>query len=358
MSLQVSRRNGSQGMRWRRVVGWLALAAMLVTGLGLMLIEWRWKRRFDAAYPAIAASHDPAVVARGEYLVYGAASCAYCHVPREDWERLDKGERLPLTGHYLFPLPFGDLYSPNLTPDPVTGIGARSDAELARVLRYGVRADGRAAFPLMEIRLSDEDLTAVVSYLRLQAPVPHAVPEHELTWFGKALMAFAIAPGSLSKAPPERSPAGATVERGAYLANDVSSCVSCHTDRGPDGALVGPPFGGGQRLDVAADSAKVFVAPNLTPDAATSPVGQWSEDTFVARFRMGPQIPGTPMPWGAFARLTDEDVRAIYRYLRSLPPTRNPTGPPVQTKAGTPAVDCSPHIVRGTFSGPVRPSPS
>ena len=97
--------------------------------------------------------------AKGEYLVYSAAACAYCHVPREEWDRLDKGERLPLTGHHLFRLPFGDFYSPNLTPDDGTGIGRRSDAELARVLRFGVRADGRAAFPLMEFELTDEDLT-------------------------------------------------------------------------------------------------------------------------------------------------------------------------------------------------------
>lgn len=333
MSLHASRGKWVRGLRWRRVVAGCALALALLAGSGLVLIQWRWTRHFDAPYPEIAASHDPAVIAQGEYLVYSAAACAYCHVPREAWGRLDHGERLPLTGHHLFRLPFGDIYSSNLTPDPATGIGRRTDAELARTLRFGVRADGRAAFPLMEIRLSDEDLRAVASYLRAQAPLPHAVPEHRLTWFGKALMAFAITPAGPATVPLVTSPTGATVKRGAYLANDVSSCVSCHTDRGPDGALVGPRFGGGQRMDVAADPTKVFVTPNLTPDAATSPVGQWSEDVFVARFRMGEQVAGTPMPWGAFARMTDEDVRAIYRYLRSLPPTHNPTGPPVQTKS-------------------------
>ena len=67
-------------------------------------IELRWTRGFDAPYPALAASTDPAIVAEGEYLVYSAAACAYCHVPREQWDALDRGERLPLTGHHLFPL--------------------------------------------------------------------------------------------------------------------------------------------------------------------------------------------------------------------------------------------------------------
>jgi mono/diheme cytochrome c family protein len=332
MSLHASPTGRSRGRRWLRVLGGIALVLALLAGTGIIVLEARWKRRFDAPYPAIGARREPAIVAQGEYLVYSAAACAYCHVPREQWGRLDRGERLPLTGHHLFRLPFGDIYSANLTPDAETGIGRRSDAELARVLRFGVRADGRAAFPLMEFQLSDEDLTSIVSYLRSQSPVAHAVPEHHLTRFGKALMAFAITPASPAAAARANSPAGATVERGAYLANNVSSCVSCHTNRGSDGALTGPAFGGGQRMDVAADATKVFVSPNLTPDPASSPVGAWSEDTFVARFRVGEVIPGTPMPWGAYARFTDDDVRAVYRYLRSLPPTPNLTGPAVQAK--------------------------
>ena len=228
-------------------------------------------------------------------------------------EPLDRGERLPLTGHHLFRLPFGDIYSSNLTPDAETGIGKRADPDLARILRFGVRADGRAAFPLMEFRLSDEDLTSVVSYLRAQPAVSHAVPEHQLTRFGKVLMAFAIAPETPAAAAPAASPAGATVERGRYLANDVSSCVSCHTNRGSDGALVGPPFGGGQRMDVAADASKVFVSPNLTPDRETSPAGAWSEGPSSPGF-IGDSFPYS-MPWGAFARSLG--TARVYRYRRA-----------------------------------------
>lgn len=319
--------------RWLWGLAGIGVAGVILGGAGVAATEWRWTRRFAAPYPPIAASRDAAVIAQGEYLVYSAAACAYCHVPKREWTALDRGLRLPLTGEHLFRLPFGEIYSANLTPDQVTGIGRRTDGELARVLRYGVRADGRAAFPLMEMRLSDQDLIAVVSYLRSQEPIAHPVPEHRLSRFGKALMAFAIAPVDSIDTPLGASPTGASVERGRYLANDVSSCVSCHTNRGPDGALVGPPFAGGQRMDVAADPTKVYVSANLTPEPTTSPIGQWSEEAFVARFRMGEQVPGTPMPWGAFARMTTNDLLAIYRYLRSLPPTVNRIGAPIQAKS-------------------------
>ena len=72
--------------------------------------------------------------------------------------------------------------------------------------------------------------------------------------------------------------------------------------------------------------------PNLTPDARTSPIGTWTEDTFVARFRQGELVSGTPMPWGAYARMTDEDLRSVYRYLRTLPPFEHATGPVIQPK--------------------------
>ena len=87
-------------------------------------------------------------------------------------------------------------------------------------------------------------------------------------------------------------------------------------------------------MDVAADPTKVYVAPNLTPDFKTSLIGQWTEDVFVARFRVGEQVAGTPMPWGAYARMTDDDLKALFRYLRSLPPVNNPTGPAVQPRDG------------------------
>ena len=117
----------------------------------------------------------PDVLERGRYLVYGPAACAYCHVVREQWPALARGEMLPLTGAHVFPLPFGRIYSANITPDPETGIGRRTDGELARILRYGVRADGHVAVPLMEYQdMADEDLVAVISFLRSRPAVRQA----------------------------------------------------------------------------------------------------------------------------------------------------------------------------------------
>jgi mono/diheme cytochrome c family protein len=321
-------------MRMRTFVVAFVALILVASASAVVAIELRWKRTFAAPYPPVVASPDPAAIERGRYLVYGPATCAHCHVPKSEWTKLDAGAMPLLSGNHIFRLPFGEFYSANLTSDPTAGLGRRSDGEIARVLRYGVRADGRAAFPLMEYHdLRDEDVADVISFLRSQAAAPTAVPEHRLSLLGKALMAFAIEPSGPATAPDVPSPRGATAARGDYLANSVSLCASCHTDRDRrSGQLVGPRFGGGQRMDMAADATKVFVPPNLTPDADTSPIGRWSEDQFVARLQQGELVAGTPMPWGAYKRMTDDDMRAVYRYLRTLPPVRHATGPVIQDK--------------------------
>ena len=308
----------------------LAVAAL---AMGWWLINSRARRRFDAPYPLIQATSDPVVVERGRYLVYGPAACAYCHVPRERWNELAAGSELPLAGNHVFRLPFGELYSANLTSDPDTGVGRRTNGELARVLRYGVRADGRAAIPLMEYQnISDEDLVAIVSFLRTQPAIRNPVQDHVFSFLGKLIFAFAFTPEGPTGSPMATSPTGTSIERGAYLANKVSVCVTCHTDRGGDGQLVGPRFGGGQRMDVAADPTKVYVTPNLTPDPKTSVIGVWTEDAFIARFRAGELVAGTPMPWGAYGHMTDDDLRSVFRYLRSLPPVEHAVGATIQEK--------------------------
>jgi mono/diheme cytochrome c family protein len=311
----------------------IAIVGVVAAAVGLLMLALQlgWARRHDAPEPQLHATTDPDVVARGRYLVYGPAACAYCHRPKTDWPALARGEMPPLSGGHEFPLPFGAIFSSNLTADRDTGIGAASDGTIARVLRYGVRRDGRAAVPIMEFQnLSDEDLVAVLSFLRTQPSVHQQPPPQSLDVLRETVAWRADDAAGADEAAAAREPLRGDRRAGRYLANDVAACVSCHTDR-QSGALVGPRFAGGQHMDFAGDTTRVLVPPNLTPDAATGRIASWSENVFVARFHTGSSsIPETILPWGAYARMTDDDLRAIYRYLRSLPPTRRDTGPSVQ----------------------------
>jgi mono/diheme cytochrome c family protein len=312
-----------------------AAAVLVVLALGLVaLVEARWQRTYDAPYPAVQASHDAAVIARGEYIVRGLSPCAECHTPQEDIPRVASGQPVALRGGHLWALPIGRLYSPNLTPDPETGIGGVSDAALARVLRYGVRPDGRVALPFMEFHdASDEDLEAIVSYLRAQPPVRHPVPDHQPNLLGKAVLAFKMTPVGPTSTPRRTSPPVApTVERGKYLAAGLAGCVGCHTARSDrDGSFLGPAFAGGSTMHAVDGSDRTFVTPNLTPDERTGHISRWTEEAFVTRFRLGSLAPGSPMPWVTYRNMKEEDVRAVYRYLRSLAPVDRDNGPVVRT---------------------------
>ena len=305
-----------------------AVVLVLFIGGALLAVSLRWDRTFDAPYPAVVASTDPAVIARGRYLAHGPAHCVVCHAAPD----------AQLSGGREFPAPPGIFRVPNITPDSATGIGRRTDAELARILRYGVRADGRSAVPFMAYQgMSDDDLAAVISFLRSQPAVSHVAPDHDLNLVGKAVMAFLMTPVGPASAPPRQSPpVGPTVERGAYIVSALSDCAGCHTQRDlVDGSFTGERLAGGGPMEVEGQPGVVVVPPNLTPDPKTGRIATWTEEQFVARFRTGGSIPGSPMPWGPFSRMSDDDLRAIFRYLRSLPPVEYDTGPSLRPASET-----------------------
>ena len=110
------------------------------------------------------------------------------------------------------------------------------------------------------------------------------------------------------------------MEYGKYLANNVANCAGCHTKRSMrTGEALGEPFAGGMELPSHAPGGGTYVSVNLTPDPTSGHIYAWTEEQFLARFRHAVETP-SPMPWGAFKTMTDEDLRALYRYLRSLPP--------------------------------------
>lgn len=324
--------------RWQKIVlGTLGALVVVV----VVFVVWVWTTALsrlafpDTPSPSIVASTDPAVIARGHDLVYGAAHCVSCHgdYEREHPEALRTGD-VPLTGGLPIAVDLGPFYAANITSDPETGIGAWSDAEIARVIRTGVRRNGDLSV-FMRLSLgpvSDEDLLAIVSYLRTVAPVRHAVPTSTPGFIARALVRFATLEPRPVDVDVEFVPEGeVSVERGRYLANGPAACVGCHTPVSPDdplGLWEGHEFSGGDAMPSEVDSSFEFQPPNLTPDPTTGLAGIWTEEQFVTRLRSGERAyTDSIMAWECFARMPETDVRSIWAYLRSLPPIHRATGP-------------------------------
>ena len=303
----------------------IALGIGAVAVLASVVTELRAQRSVDAPYPNLHASKDPAVVERGRYLVEGPAHCSECHGTVGARGVPERGQ--PLAGGFAFHLPVGSFYVPNITPDPETGIGRYTDAELARALRHGVLPDGKAMLPFMPFaNLCDDDLTAILSYLRAQKPVRHEVPEHDMNPLGTIVAAYVLEPKGPSEPIQKSVSPEPTAKYGRYLTHNVGNCIACHTQMDlRTGAFAGPIFGGGAVHESVTDPQQRFVSPNLTPDPRWGWLNGWTEESFVTRFKAGRVHEHSPMPWEAFQGMTETDLRAIYRYLKTLPAA--PGGP-------------------------------
>lgn len=322
----------------RKVLLVIGIIILIIVLGGGVFVASRQHLTFDTPYPDVTASSDSSVIERGRYIVRDLAGCAACHGDPAQRAALATGADVPLSGGFVFDIPPGQIYSRNLTSDGETGLGNVPDSAIARALRYGVGYDGRALLPFMEMQgLSDDDLVAVVAYLRSQPPVRNLVPSHRFRLLGKVLRATVLAqPVGPATTPLARAPRGASLETGRYLVESVALCGACHTERSQmTGAFTGPRFGGTTGLTESDDPEHSWSPPNITSDPETGRLGAMTEDQFVARFRQGRVLPGSPMPWQGFARLAEEDLRAIYRYLKSVPPVKNDVGPPM-VNVGTP----------------------
>jgi mono/diheme cytochrome c family protein len=301
---------------------------------------WRtWDRVYDdVPIPDVRASTDPAVIARGEYLVYGPAHCVECHASSfEEFQKVANNQKVPLQGGTRFAAPpLGAIYSKNLTPDKETGIGRYTDGQVARMMRYNVRPNGRASVgPMMPFNnMSEEDMVAIISFLRSQPPVRNQVPENEWTVAGKVIKSLSstFMPRENVNPPKSAPPEKPTVERGEYLSRYVANCVGCHTPLDDTTFQPsGPEFSGGEEFEPmpmpGADMKTWFITPNITPMKGGGLMKFPDRATFVARFKVGGrQHAGTPMPWEAFAKMSAEDVGAIYEFLHSLPSVEGATG--------------------------------
>jgi mono/diheme cytochrome c family protein len=314
----------------------VVILVFAVVGLAFYVTR-TWDKVWEAPLPDVQVSKYPEAIKRGEYLVYGPAHCVECHSTGDSLDWLGEGVKLPLSGGLRLVLgPLGAVYGANLTPDSETGIGRYSDAQIARMMRWSVRPDGHASVePLMPFgNMSDDDLKAIISYLRAQPAVRNPVPPNQWRLMGKIVKSLSgtFKPRTTINAPPTAPVENVTRERGEYLARFVANCIGCHTPRGQmTFAATGPEFSGGfdmePRLVPGADPKIWFRTPNLTPAPGSSLLKFPDRETFIARFqRGGRQYPGSAMPWETFARMSTNDLGALYEFFRSLPPAAGPTG--------------------------------
>jgi len=256
----------------------------------------------------------PERLARGKYLVQGLLSCEICHTPT-DWSQ-HGAPSLPGVEFAGQPLIFaglpGTLVAPNITPDPDSGAGRWTDDQLARAIREGIKHDGSTIFPLMPYNeyknLSDEDLASVIVYVRSVAPIKNALPHSKINFPVNLLVNGA--PQPVTKPVP--APAADQITRGKYL---VKLGCGCHN------AVEKLPYGGGETLG---GPWGLVVSPNITPDP--SGISYYSEQTFITAMRtgyVGARKLNSIMPFGEFKNLSDEDLKAMYAYVRTLPPVKH-----------------------------------
>lgn len=239
---------------------------------------------------------DSAAIARGATLM-AANGCLACHAAN-------------LGGAVMLDNPaLGRLVGSNLTTGRGGVLAQYDNRALDIAIRDGMGANGRklAVMPSNEFALlADEDIAAMMAYVRAQPPVDNELPPVAFGPIFRAAIAFGGFPFTYdsidhARATPSSAPRGATVEQGRYL---IGSCVGCHGKQ-----LAGGPVHGSDVL-----------APNITPSA---PIAKWSEAEFIRVMREGVRPDGSAvnpaMPWAAFAKYSDEELGGLYLYLKTVP---------------------------------------
>jgi cytochrome c553 len=285
-------------LRWTgRLLAGLVLLIVLAVAAVYAVSSAAIRRTYNFPDSAVRAATDSASLAWGRHLVEAVAKCQECH----------EGD---LAGKMMLDDPaFARLAAANLTPGR-GGIAEYTDADLERAIRHGVGRDGR---PLIFMpsdaygTLTDEDLAALLGYLRTVPPIDREHPEPRIGPGARALYLtgkFPLLPVEITSHDATHAPGkpGVTVEYGRYLAT-IGGCRSCH----------------GQAL-----------AGDANPDAPDITVGRlatWKEEDFFRALREGRRPDGSAidpikMPWVRSGLMTDDEIRAVWTYMRSVPAAR------------------------------------
>ena len=286
----------------------------------------------DKKAAAPAAGQDDSLqqlVTRGEYLANHVNVCIDCHSIRDTGKfslpvvpgTEGGGAGFPFGKAEMVP---GEIWAPNITP---YALKDWTDEEIIRALTRGINKKGDTLFPMMPYphyaRMAKSDIQALVAYLRTLQPIERTVPARKLEI--PMSMLGPLPDGNLdnNKIPDPSD----QVAYGEYMIN-AAACAECHTPMGPQGPDMSKMYAGG--FVFTTPMFKVAVA-NITPDSATG-IGSWTEKMFLDKFRnnasaevvgRNPGRENSIMPWSMYGKMKDEDLKAIYAYLRTVKPVSN-----------------------------------
>jgi mono/diheme cytochrome c family protein len=266
---------------------------------------------------ACSDKYSAADLARGEYLVKGIVGCGNCHSARTDDGDFIEG--MEFAGNFVIEEPIFKAYAPNITPDTETGIGDWTDEEIERAIREGIRRDGQVMGPPMAFPfyrdISDNDMRAIIGYLRSVPAVERVVPRSTYT------MELPPNWGPPVTQPIPDVPRDDEVAYGRYLTHTLGHCTDCHT----------PLVQGQHDFSRTGAGANLFHAPfgytwsvmaaNITQHALG--IGAWSDDEIKSAITDGVSRDGRQllpfMGFSFYENISDEDLDSIVAYLRTLP---------------------------------------
>lgn len=308
-----------------------AIVLLIIVGLTILLSYLKLALPDVGDPENLTIDRIPERVERGRYLANHVCVCVDCHSTR-DWSRFS-GPLVDGTlgkGGEVFDQTFGfpgSFHARNITP---SGIGTWSDGEVLRAISCGVSKDGSPLFPVMPHpnygKMDKEDLLSIISYIRSLDPIEHVVPSSVPDFPMNFIINTIPKKAEFSKMPDKSN----KLAYGAYLFN-AAACAECHTKQEKGKKVEGMDLAGG--FEFPFPTGEIVRSANITPDRETG-IGKWSEEAFVSRFRkyadstttVHQVAPGnfqTVMPWTMYGRMSEEDLRALYVYLRTVKPIRN-----------------------------------
>jgi mono/diheme cytochrome c family protein len=311
-------------LKWAGIV-FSVLAGLIVIGFVVIYFksQTRLARTYELPEETVFIPADPATLGRGEH-IFRFRGCEACHsgggsLAAEESHFDLPSQHLPsMEGNiYLDDPAIGKVIASNLTSGKGGVGGEYTDQDWVGAIRHGIRPDKTPLLfmPSTEFYyLSDEDVGAVISYIKSAAPVDNELPASSLSWMGRVVMtlvpAVTFIPAELiaHEAPRPVAPeVGITPEYGEYL---TYSCKVCHGLTMSGGPIPGFP-------------STWPSAPNLTFGEGSALPG-WTEGEFMGTLRSGitpdgREIRGEYMPWGSYQFMNDDELQAVWAYLRSLP---------------------------------------